>query len=258
MRPRTGSIARHQVAIKIEPLEARRLMSVPGIVFHQHTGVKSTLNVGSFLAIAPATNLVASINWGDGATSTGKLKADGIVGIDEIVMEVDGTHAYRKAGTFAVHIIVAHSGPSAAGAVLQTFDDQIVVTSSFVKLNGTINGQYSLAPAVPDIGATYMLNGSGTVGDLAAVTASGTIKLPGFIARGRATGTLMLTGASPGDTLTLALTGPLERGFGPFPATLSYFVTAGTGAFAGLTGRGAVDAALSDVNQLFSLVFKSA
>src|SRR5205807_1807119 len=70
---------------------------------------------------------------------------------------------------------------------------------------------------------------SGTAGALGAVSVSGKVKLPGFVASGHATGTLTLSNSQ--GSVTLALTGPLEPGFGAFPATLSYTVTSATGAY---------------------------
>src|ERR1700722_4417979 len=86
----------------LEILENRRLLSAtvinPGgpilgvsstadTILHEHKNKKFPPHLGPFITIAPATNLKASIDWGDGTTSTGTLKADGIVGLDEIKFE---------------------------------------------------------------------------------------------------------------------------------------------------------------------------
>jgi hypothetical protein len=56
--------------------------------------------------------------------------------------------------------------------------------------------------------------------------------------------------------VTLKLTGPTEAGFGPFPTTLAYVITSGTGKFAGATGSGGIGVVLdpTDKGFTFSLV----
>ena len=62
----------------------------PSAILHESKGVSFTANLGTFTTIAPATNLVATITWGDGTTSKGTLKPLSPVGIDQIKFEVDG------------------------------------------------------------------------------------------------------------------------------------------------------------------------
>ena len=66
---------------------------------------------------------------------------------------------------------------------------------------------------------------TGKAGALGAVSASGSVTLPGFIVSGTAAGTLTLTTAGESAAgrarSLLKLTGPTEKGFGPFPTTLS-------------------------------------
>ena len=89
----------------IEPLEDRRLLSVSplivgaspaitlgptpvtvpmgqGVTLHEQAGVSFTASVGTFVTLAPGTNLHAFIRWGDGTSSQGTLKSDGVVGLD--------------------------------------------------------------------------------------------------------------------------------------------------------------------------------
>lgn len=270
----------------IEGLEARQLLSAapverlvamtprlttpitivtkPSVVLHEQAGVSFTANLGSFVTLAPATNLQANIRWGDGTTSKGTLVPSGVVGIDEVKFEVDGTHTYRKAGKYRITVVVTQPGPTPTTVIrlITTLHDRAVVTAQKTTvLNGTITGKYSLAPTAADIGAGYVFDGTGTAGVLGAVSAHGFVTLPGFIVSGQASGTLTLTQTGPSasavnNSVTLKLTGPTEAGFGPFPSTLSYTVTSGTGAFAGATGSGTIGVTLGS-GMTFTFVITS-
>jgi hypothetical protein len=82
----------------------------------------------------------------------------------------------------------------------------------------------------------HLLNGSGTIGPLGAVTSTGTLSVSGaepMIYSGRVT----LAGSSGSVTLTLS-----GRVFGPVfignPVDLTYTITGGTGAYQHATGSG--------------------
>jgi len=217
-----------------------------GVTLHETARVKFTASLGTFITIAPGTNLHATIDWGDGRRSLGTVKAIGVIGIDEINFEVDGTHTYLRRGTYTIHVTVTQPSPTATSPVrhVANITSTAIVSRKTVLLNGTIEGTYLLAPTIPDIGATYVFNGTGTAGDLGPVAAHALVTLPGFIVSGHATGTLTLDSisASPvaSGSVTLRLTGPTESGFGPFPSTLAFVITGGTGAFAGATGSGTI------------------
>ena len=267
---------------QVEPLEPRRLLSISpapaaavspmligvislpttpvptsptpapqGVTLHETAGVPFTDSVGTFVTIAPASNLRARIAWGDGSATQGTLKSLGIVGVDQIRFEVDGTHTYRRPGTFGIKVTVYRAGPTPLAAsspvkLIAAFKSTAIVAPKLpTRLDGTIKGNYSLAPTAADIGAGYVFNGTGTAGDLGAVSAHAFVTLPGFIATGHATGTMTLTQTGPFanallNSVTLALTGPAQPGFSSFPGTLAYTITGGTGAFAGATGVGTI------------------
>jgi hypothetical protein len=262
------SAAPLQSAVAVAPLLVVGPISAPtgaSVTLHERAGVPFTASLGTFVTIAPAKNLEAAINWGDGTASKGTLVPDGVVGLDELKFEVDGTHTYRKAGTFRIKVIVTQPGPTPTSPVrlVATIRDRaIVVAAKPTLLDGTIHGTYSLAPTAADIGAGYVFNGTGTAGDLGAVSAHAFVTLPGFIATGQATGTLTLTQVGPSasavnNSVTLKLTGPTEAGFGAFPASLAYVITGGTGAFAGATGIGSIAVTLNS-DMTFSFVITSA
>ncbi len=241
--------------------------SAGGVTIHETAGKSFTATVGAFQFPAPGTHLSATVSWGDGTTSKGTLVGAGIIGVDVIKFDVDGTHTYAKAGTYAITVTVINSlGPPGSLAPVQlvaTIDSTaIVAPKASLPLDGTIKGTYKLAPTLPDIGATYVFNGSGHAGAMGTVTAAGTVTLPGFIATGHATGTLKLTrvsaSAAHSGSVTLKLTGPTEAGFGPFPTDLAYVITAGTGAFAGATGSGIIAITLVPGSLDFTFVITSA
>jgi hypothetical protein len=254
----------------LERLEDRRLLSgttptpgpTPGVVLHELPMVNFTADLGDFVSIAPGDRLSASINWGDGITSTGLIKADGVVGLDEIKYEVDGNHTYQKAATYPITATVFERGPTGTTYVLllETFNDTAIVARGNTVLNGSVSGTYVAAPipaASPTsilIGGEYIFTGTGTAGVLGPVSAKGDLILPGPIsaaAVGRATGTLTLTsiGTTPAasGSVTLALTGPIEKP-GVIPTTLNYVITGGTGAFAGASGIGTISVVLGSGN----------
>ncbi|MDB5387321.1 MAG: hypothetical protein JWM11_2967 [Planctomycetaceae bacterium] len=101
-----------------------------GVTLQVQQGVKFTANLGNFITIAPGTNLHVSIRWGDGTASQGTLKPDGIVGLDQINFEVDGTHTYRHAGTFNIHVTVIRGGASTKSTpfMVANFTAQAIVS----------------------------------------------------------------------------------------------------------------------------------
>jgi hypothetical protein len=261
----------------LEFLEDRRLLStvvpapvapIPAVVLHELPEVGFTTDLGNFVADAPASRLSADINWSDGTTSTGMIVADGSVAASatgasatEMKYEVDGTHTYKNAGVYPITATVLEKGPTGTTYVLllETFHDTAIVAHGNTNLDGTISGTYVAAPspvASPTaiiLGAEYIFTGTGTAGVLGPVAAKGDIILPSPIAAtGVATGTLTLTSIStmPADSgsVTLKLTGPIEKGKGTLPATLSYVITGGTGAFAGATGVGTIAITLGTDN----------
>jgi hypothetical protein len=90
-----------------------------GVTIHETAGATFTANVGSFLTIAPATNLKAVIDWGDGTTSVGIVTPDGVQGIDVLKFTVSGTHTYAANGSYAISIVVTRQlpAPSATAVV---------------------------------------------------------------------------------------------------------------------------------------------
>jgi hypothetical protein len=283
----------------IEPLEDRRLLSITplvpgvsraitvgptpisvpmgqGVTLHEQAGVQFTASVGTFVTLAPGTNLHAYIRWGDGTSSQGMLKSDGVVGIDQIKFEVDGTHTYRRSGTFPINVAVYQSGPPGSLApvrLVASIKSIAIVAGKNVALNGTITGKYSLAPVAATFGGGYVFDGTGMAGDLGAVSAHGLVLLspPGgplpipYPTNLGAVGTLTLTSTGPSagavlSSVTLALSAPSPVATGAptstFPSTLHYVITGGTGLFAGATGTGTIAVTLNP-DMTFTFVVSS-
>ena len=100
-----------------------------------------------------------------------------------------------------------------------------------IALNGTVSGSWTLNPGIPDVGSSQTLTGSGTVKPLGLVSANGTLHLTGFVAVGRATGTLTL--ANTLGSVTLQLTGTSQHGFSGPPRQLTFKIIAASGQYAG-------------------------
>ncbi len=89
-----------------------------GVPIIESVGKKFTADLGTFLTIAPGTNLSATINWGDGSSSQGTLTSIGVQGIDEIKFKVTGTHTYKTVGVYSIKIVVNLGSPIAANPVV--------------------------------------------------------------------------------------------------------------------------------------------
>jgi hypothetical protein len=265
----------------VQLLEQRQLFSVGPTpisvsavnVIHETVNVPFAADLGSFTFLAPGTNLSASVSWGDGTTSTGVVKADGVVGIDEIKFEVDGSHTYAKTGSFPVIATVFKTGvtPTSPDIIVTTLHDAAIVTakSTNTPLDGNIGGTYSVTPPTSTAaGSEYHFNGTGTAGVLGPVSASGDVNYSGSIntastATGLATGTLTLTSAATtsaaGGSVTLRLTGAPSTRAGAFPSSFTYVITGGTGIYADATGSGTIAVMLGNSSSAdsFEFVIKS-
>jgi hypothetical protein len=98
--------------------------AAPGVTVHEIAGERFTAELGSFTTLAPGSHLRATINWGDGKTSVGKLVPSGVVGLDEVTLEVSGAHKYIHPGTYgiAVRVLRPPLGASLAIQDIATLD----------------------------------------------------------------------------------------------------------------------------------------
>ena len=106
-----------------------------------------------------------------------------------------------------------------------------VVNHAHHGLAGLSHGEFHRpAGIVVDGGITDTFHGWGVTADLGRVSVEGSVTGVGFIATGKATGTLTIANAS--GSVTVALDGPLQPGFSELPHYFHYHVIAGTGDFA--------------------------
>jgi hypothetical protein len=197
--------------------------------------------LGTFSFPTPGNGLFASVNWGDGTSSAGTIKAIGVSGVDVINFSVVGSHTYKLPGTYPIQVTVTRVvGETFAPVIISSIHSTAKV---YLPLAGTISGTYSIAPTTnPDAGKLYLFNGAGTAGMLGQVTAAGSIRTLGFVATGQATGTLTLSNSQ--GSVTLKMIGPSQPGFSNLPATLTYQITAATGAYYGDQGTGTIAVSL--------------
>ncbi len=232
-------------------------VSSGGVTINEIAGHAFTANIGSFTTIAPGTGLKATITWGDGTSSAGVLKSAGVIGIDVLKFDMEGPHTYATAGTYSIHVVVTKPSITLTAAPVQiaptTTTDQTVATidskaivatgsTSTISLAGSTSGTYRVSVPVPDAGTVYQFQGTGTVTPLGLMTISGHVTLPGLILQGHASGTLTLTNSN--GSVTLALTGPTEDGFGSFPTTLAYTIAQASGLYAGDAASGSISVTL--------------
>jgi hypothetical protein len=111
-----------------------------------------------------------------------------------------------------------------------------------VVLGVTTRGPYAYTRSAPDVGAAFQFLQFGYAKGVGNFGVAGSINTVGFVANGRATGTL--TFSTIKGTFTLQLTGPVQRGFAPLPSVFAWKVVAATGGYTGSTSSGTVVLAL--------------
>jgi hypothetical protein len=124
----------------------------------------------------------------------------------------------------------------------------LAIRPHVLNLSGEASGRWSTSFGNPDVGRTTNLIGNGTISPLNAVSVTGSLHAPGFIARGRATGMLVLTNAQ--GSVTLQLRGPLQKGFSARPSTFSFRIVDSSGAYARSIGRGTAQISLLEADPL--------
>ncbi len=86
-------------------------LTAHGVGFSAKKGASASHTVANFTDAnpgAPTSDFTATIHWGDGKTSKGKVSKSGSG------FKVTGTHAYGKAGKFTVKVTIKDDGGSTA------------------------------------------------------------------------------------------------------------------------------------------------
>lgn len=123
---------------------------------------KFTAKVGHFVpgisdTNAKADDFVATIDWGDGTTSTGVITKDHDGGFD-----VSGTHIYPVSGTKTITVTVeGPNGPATAKSSIWLKENPVVVTQGTpevdgLKVSGTLATFFDEKNANPDPELAYM------------------------------------------------------------------------------------------------------
>jgi hypothetical protein len=126
--------------------------------------------------------------------------------------------------------------PSVALPVAPTIDPMVMVVNSTThQLHGTGAGSYVGNSLVVDAGTYDKLTGTVELPKVGSFTLTGSIQGVGMIAKGRATGELVLTNSH--GSITVSLQGPAQTGFSALPGEFAYTVSGATGEYARLFGR---------------------
>ena len=102
--------------------------------------------------------------------------------------------------------------------------------------SGGGEGVYLYDAVQSGAGVEYRMAGAADLAGLGPVTFTGWLRGVGFIANGRAAGTLTFVGAD--GSVKVRLDGPEQPGFSPMPHTFRYQIVSGSGAFAHRVDRG--------------------
>ena len=108
-----------------------------------------------------------------------------------------------------------------------------------IKLEGSVHGTVSIRLLNPDVGGSFTITSHGTLKSLGTVSANGMAEGTGFIAQGRAEGSLTIRNSK--GSFAVLLEGPIQPGFTGLPSNFQYTISGGTGAYKGATGIGTAD-----------------
>jgi hypothetical protein len=143
--------------------------------------------------------------------------------------------------------------PSSTGTMPTVSLASIIHQQHWMKLNGTVHGDYSIQAPVTydgtnyqftgDAGTTYQFTATSKLPHLGSVTVSGNITTKGNAMFGHATGQLTLTSAQ--GQLTIEVTGPLQKGGAPLPSRFTYQVISATGEYSQFKDHGNISLVLA-------------
>jgi hypothetical protein len=155
----------------------------------------------------------------------------------------------------ALEALVPLSGAmGTTGAAVVTAEGRAVHVAQALPLvlTGTIVGKYTVSDGNPDTGATFRLLANGRVSPLGKSGLTALIQTPINVGNFSATGSATLF--KPRGSVKMTYVGPIGPSPAPLPATLSYTITGGTGAYRNATGAGSIAVSTAPVTNLTNLV----
>jgi hypothetical protein len=112
--------------------KARVITPNGGVTLSETAGVPFTANLGIFRSKLGSANMTASITWGDGSQSLGKIlalpTADPLAGGAFAVL---GAHTYAATGSYAVHVTVYSSAISPLAGTKPTPTPPTILVAQF-------------------------------------------------------------------------------------------------------------------------------
>jgi hypothetical protein len=120
-------------------------------------------------------------------------------------------------------------------------------------LNGTTIGKYTVPNGNPNISAEFRLLANGRLSPLGKTGVTAVIQTPPYVGPAySATGSATLF--TPRGSVKMTYVGPIGPSPAPLPATLSYTITGGTGAYRNATGAGVIGVSTAPVTSSTNLV----
>lgn len=116
-------------------------LSATDVPVNSTEGVTFSSTVATFSDANPAAtpgDFSATVRWGDGATTTGTVTANGSGGFN-----VTGQHAYAEGGSYLVDVSISDTGGSQASAVGAAVIADYPLTGSTVSVMGTEGAAFS-------------------------------------------------------------------------------------------------------------------
>jgi hypothetical protein len=193
-------------------------------------------------AANPSTPAPTSNPTGGGGTSTAAKPTPPASAIPSPAPSVPGSTVSGKAPVVPVTMTIAAKATALISKLSKSAKAvQVSAVSNVARqLAGTVTGTYTDKSKVNNSVSGMTLSAKGSLPAFANLTLSG--KSVGAISKGKATGTLELTGAK--GSVLLKITAPVPSSSAT-PTNFDYVITSGTGTFKHVAGNGTVNLRLS-------------
>jgi len=156
---------------------------------------------------------------------------------------------FRSTLLLSLEVLGERTLPSSTGTIPTESLASIIHQQHWMKLSGTVLGDYSIPAPVTatgtnfqftgDAGTTYQFTATPRLPHLGNVTVSGNITTKGTTTYGHATGQMTFTSAQ--GQMTIEVNGPLQKGGAHLPGHFTYQVISATGTYASLKDHGNIN-----------------